>query len=91
MPSSQQGENKEHFLMTMTRSRPAIYHSTAERGWGPLLVVLTGTFITFLDFFIVNFALPSIQRDLNAGSAAVQLVVADYALTFSAGLITGGG
>jgi EmrB/QacA subfamily drug resistance transporter len=63
---------------------------TQEFGWGPLLVVLTGTFMTFLDFFIVNVALPSIQRDLHAGPAAVQLVVAGYALTFSVGMITGG-
>jgi MFS family permease len=47
-------------------------------GWGTLLVVLAGTFMTFLDFFIVNVALPSMQADLHAGPAAVQLVVAGY-------------
>jgi hypothetical protein len=40
-------------------------------GPGPLLVLLTGTFMTFLDFFIVNVALPSIQRGLGAGTAAL--------------------
>lgn len=59
-------------------------------GWAPLAVVLTGTFMTFLDFFVVNVALPSIQRELHAGSAAIQLVVAGYGLTFSVGMITGG-
>ncbi|MGI8711935.1 MAG: MFS transporter [Solirubrobacteraceae bacterium] len=58
--------------------------------WGPLLVVLAGTFVTILDFFIVNVAIPPIQRDLHAGSAAVQFVLAGYALTLAAGLITGG-
>jgi EmrB/QacA subfamily drug resistance transporter len=59
-------------------------------GWAPLIVVLTGTFVTFLDFFIVNVALPSIQTDLHAGPSAVSLVVAGYGLTFAVGMITGG-
>ena len=56
-------------------------------------MVLAGTFMTFLDFFIVNVALPSIQHDLHAGPAAIQLVVAGYGLTFAAGwaTCTGGG
>src|SRR5580658_5922368 len=77
--------------MTTTQSYQAARSPRAgERGWGPLFVVLAGTFMTFLDFFIVNVALPSIQRDLHAGPAAVQLVVAGYGLTFAAGMITGG-
>lgn len=77
--------------MTAIRSPAAIRQAGTEQyGWGPLLVVLTGTFMTFLDFFIVNVALPSIQHDLGAGPAAIQLVVAGYGLTFSVGMITGG-
>lgn len=57
---------------------------------GSLPLVLTGVFITTLDFFIVNVAIPSVQRDLHAGSAAVQWVVAGYGLAYGAGLITGG-
>jgi EmrB/QacA subfamily drug resistance transporter len=73
------------------QSRAAIQQErTTEYGWGPLFVVLAGTFMTFLDFFIVNVALPSIQHDLRAGPAAIQLVVAGYGLTFAAGMITGG-
>jgi MFS family permease len=59
-------------------------------GRAPLLVVLTGTFMTFLDFFIVNVALPSIQGRLHAGPAAIQLVVAGFGLAFAAGMISGG-
>ncbi|MCW2523728.1 MAG: major facilitator superfamily 1 [Frankiales bacterium] len=58
--------------------------------WGPLLVVLAGTFMTFLDFFIVNVALPSIHDELGAGPDAVQLVVAGYGLAFAVGMISGG-
>ena len=59
-------------------------------GWVPLAIVLAGTFVTFLDFFIVNVALPSIATELHAGSGSVSLVVAGYGLTFAAGMITGG-
>ncbi len=43
-----------------------------------------------LDFFIVNVAIPSLQRGLRANSSEVQLVVAGYGLTLAAGLITAG-
>jgi EmrB/QacA subfamily drug resistance transporter len=77
--------------MTTLTSRPlAGREESAPPGWGPLLVVLTGTFMTFLDFFIVNVALPSIQAELGAGRATVQLVVAGYGLTFAVGMISGG-
>jgi EmrB/QacA subfamily drug resistance transporter len=55
-----------------------------------LLVVLAGTFMALLDFFIVNVALPSIQSGLHASRAAVQLIIAGYGLTFATGMITGG-
>jgi EmrB/QacA subfamily drug resistance transporter len=57
---------------------------------GALLVMLTGTFITTLDFFIVNVAIPATQRDLHAGPATIQLIVAGFGLALAAGLITGG-
>jgi EmrB/QacA subfamily drug resistance transporter len=59
------------------------------RPW-TLPVVLTGVFITVLDFFIVNVAIPSMQEDLHAGSAAVQWIVAGYGLAYGSGLVLGG-
>jgi EmrB/QacA subfamily drug resistance transporter len=53
-------------------------------------VLLAGTFISFLDFFIVNVALPGIQRTLHAGPSSVQFVVAGFGLALAAGLITAG-
>lgn len=77
--------------MTTLASRPAVdAGKPGDFGWGPLLVVLTGTFMTFLDFFIVNVALPSIQMQLHAGPAVLQLVVAGYGLSFALGMISGG-
>jgi EmrB/QacA subfamily drug resistance transporter len=71
-------------LITPERAAPERF------GWATLLVVLAGTFMTFLDFFIVNVALPSLQRDLHAGPDAVQLVVAGFGLAFAVGMISGG-
>jgi MFS family permease len=58
--------------------------------WWPLGVVLAGTFLIVLDFFIVYVALPSIQRDLGASPAELEWVVAGFGLTFAVLLITGG-
>ena len=49
---------------------------------GPLAVLLTGTFLIVLDFFVVNVALPSVQRDLHADNTALEWLVAGYGLTF---------
>jgi EmrB/QacA subfamily drug resistance transporter len=79
-------------LSTSTAQRPVAAPAGPRQqpGWGPLLVMLTGTFMTFLDFFIVNVALPSMQRQLHASQAAIQFVVAGFGLTFAVGLISGG-
>ena len=61
----------------------------AASKWLPLPVVLAGTFMVVLDFFIVNVALPSIQRRLHASDGAVEWVVAGYALTSAVFVISG--
>jgi MFS family permease len=60
------------------------------RRWRALPVLLTGSFLSFLDFFIVNIALPAMHDDLGASSAQLQLVVAGYGVGFAVSLITGG-
>lgn len=55
-----------------------------------LLVMLSGTFMAVLDFFIVNVAIPSIQQDFHASAGMLQLVVVGYGLANAAMLITGG-
>jgi EmrB/QacA subfamily drug resistance transporter len=64
-------------------SRPA-----AAGRWAALPVLLAGTFMVVLDFFIVNVALPSMQHDLHAGTGAIEWVVAGFALTSAVFLIT---
>lgn len=62
----------------------------AWRTWLPLAIVLCGTFVWVLDFFVVNVALPSIQRTLGAGPEAVEWIVAGYGLATASLLVCGG-
>ena len=55
-----------------------------------LPVILIGSFLSFLDFFIVNIALPAMRTDLQATPAELQFVVAAYGVGFAVTLITGG-
>lgn len=75
---------------TDVRVLPRQYAIPSLRRWGALPVILAGTFMVTLDFFIVNVAIPSIQRDLHAATAAIEWLVAGYGLTYAALLITGG-
>jgi EmrB/QacA subfamily drug resistance transporter len=65
----------------------AAQHDAHAQGWAPLVVLTAGIFLVVLDFFIVNVALPSMQRDLHASDSGLEWVVAGYGLTFSALLI----
>jgi MFS family permease len=60
------------------------------RRWWALPVVLTGSFLSFLDFFIINIALPAMRDDLGARPSQLQFVVAGYGIGFAVSLITGG-
>ena len=58
--------------------------------WLPLVTVCLGTFMLLIDVTIVNVALPSMVKDLNASFASVQWVVDAYALVLAA-LVLGTG
>nr|WP_294520780.1 MFS transporter [uncultured Rhodopila sp.] len=58
--------------------------------WVALAVLLAGGFLPPLDFFIVNVALPSMQENLSATPAELQLVISGYASGYGVFLITGG-
>jgi EmrB/QacA subfamily drug resistance transporter len=65
-------------------------HTTDTIRRGPLAVLLTGTFLIVLDFFVVNVALPSVQHDLTADATGLQWLVAGYALAFGGLLLIAG-
>ncbi|MBB3288673.1 MULTISPECIES: MFS transporter [Rhizobium] len=54
-----------------------------------LAVLLTGNFVTILDLFIVNVALPNIQRDLHASNAELQMIMVAYSVSYGAMLLNG--
>ena len=75
---------------TISPGPSAALPAVSRMHWATLLVMLSGTFMVVLDFFIVNVAIPSIQQELHASTGAIQLVVAGYGLATASGLITGG-
>jgi EmrB/QacA subfamily drug resistance transporter len=64
---------------------------TAEnRKWWTLGAVAFGLFMIMLDNTVVNVAVPAIQRDLGVGLSELEWIVAGYALSFAALMLTGG-
>jgi EmrB/QacA subfamily drug resistance transporter len=61
-----------------------------NKKWWTLAAVSFGLFMIMLDNTVVNVALPSIERDLHVSIASLEWIVAAYALTFAALMITGG-
>ncbi|MEI5520559.1 MFS transporter [Streptomyces brasiliscabiei] len=72
---------------TPTRSPDSAPPALGDLG---LLAVLLGAALPLIDFFIVNVALPTIGRDLAAGEAVLELVVAGYGVSYAVLLVLGG-
>ncbi|ORT61877.1 MFS transporter [Streptomyces sp. CB03238] len=77
---------------TPPRALPATGHTRhpAPLGSLGLFTVLLGSALPLIDFFIVNVALPTIDHDLAAGPAMLELVVAGYGLAYAVLLVLGG-
>lgn len=60
------------------------------RRWWVLAVMSLTAFMVFLDNTIVNTALPSIARDLNASTSTLQWVIDGYTLVLAGLLLAGG-
>lgn len=61
-----------------------------ERRWAILAVLCFGLLVSVLDNSILNVALPTIQKDLNATSSDLQWIVDSYTLVFAGLLLTAG-
>jgi EmrB/QacA subfamily drug resistance transporter len=57
--------------------------------WFSLAVLLTAIFMVAIDSYIVNVAVISIQRDLNATSAELQLFIVAYTAPYGVMLLNG--
>ncbi|MBO8184424.1 MFS transporter [Streptomyces spirodelae] len=55
-----------------------------------LFTLLLGAALPMIDFFVVNVAFPSIEADLHASPAALEMVVASYAVAYASLLVLGG-
>ncbi|UKY50151.1 MFS transporter [Streptomyces inhibens] len=73
-------------------TRPAPQQHPAPTVLTPLglLTVLLGAALPLIDFFIVNVALPTIDHDLHAGPAMLEMVVAGYGVAYATLLVLGG-
>lgn len=70
-------------------AEPAHPLSTARKRW-VLAATVLGSSLTFIDGSALGVALPAVQRDLAAGTAAVQWVSNAYLLTLGALVLIGG-
>jgi EmrB/QacA subfamily drug resistance transporter len=62
----------------------------ANRRWWTLAAMCFALFMIMLDNTVVNVALPSIKRDLDASFASLEWTVSAYTLSLGVLLITGG-
>jgi EmrB/QacA subfamily drug resistance transporter len=65
-------------------------HTGTAAGRWVLLVTVLGSGLAMLDATVVNIALPTIGRDLDAGLSSLQWVVNAYTLTLAGFLLLGG-
>ena len=61
-----------------------------NKKWWTLAAVSVGLFMIMLDNTVVNVALPSMRRSSDMTLSELEWVVAGYALTFAAFMLTGG-
>jgi EmrB/QacA subfamily drug resistance transporter len=83
-------------MSSTTHAQPEVPMQSGEQqgvspeSWWTLGVVCVATFMLLLDVTIVNVALPSIQKALQASFSDLQWVIDAYALTLAALLLTAG-
>ncbi|HEV2462149.1 MAG TPA: MFS transporter, partial [Ktedonobacterales bacterium] len=71
-------------------SKKAAASAVQTAGTWVLVATILGSSMSFIDGTVVNVALPTIQRELNATAADVQWVIQSYALFLAALILVGG-
>ncbi len=72
-----------------TAAAPRTYGSL-RAAWIPLAALCMAFFVEMVDNSLLSIALPTIGRDLGAGTTALQWVTGAYSLTFGGLLLTAG-
>jgi EmrB/QacA subfamily drug resistance transporter len=83
-------ENKMTNTMVATHAAPEVDDAIHARRWAILAVLCLSLFLAVVDNTIVNVALPTLSRSLNAGTSELQWIVDAYSLVFAALLLVGG-
>jgi hypothetical protein len=91
-PGGRNRQRIKEFVMTATTpvAAPAERQAEPRRSRWLLPTILIATFVTALDAFIVNVAIPSLQRNLHASAGEITWVVAGYVITLAVGLTPAG-
>ncbi|MEW1780884.1 MFS transporter [Arthrobacter sp. NPDC080086] len=76
-------------MSTESLSGGRLVAPAATRHWPALAALLTGNFVTILDLFIVNVAIPDIRAGLHASFAQIQLVMVGYSAAYGVFLLNG--
>jgi EmrB/QacA subfamily drug resistance transporter len=74
----------------MTERIRSLQMNQDNRRWWALGAMCFALFMVMLDNTVVNVALPSIQRSLNASTSSLEWTVSAYTLSFAVLLVTGG-
>ncbi|MFM1752640.1 MAG: hypothetical protein RL119_1602, partial [Actinomycetota bacterium] len=74
-----------------TNTEKNAHQRAYERRWWVLAVLSASVFLVVVDNLIVNVALPTLQRELDASVTSLQWIVDAYALIFACLLLAGGG
>jgi EmrB/QacA subfamily drug resistance transporter len=74
----------------ITRSASQLQLTEDNRRWWTLAAMCFALFMIMLDNTVVNVALPSIQRDLDATLSSLEWTINAYTLSFAVLLVTGG-
>jgi EmrB/QacA subfamily drug resistance transporter len=76
--------------MVASPAPPEVSDAVHARRWAILAVLCLSLFLAVVDNTIVNVALPTLSRSLNAGTSDLQWIVDAYSLVFAALLLVGG-
>mgnify|MGYP006267158999 FL=1 len=77
--------------MAFTTSFAHPDHSVQRRRWWILAILCLSVFLAVVDNLIINVALPTLARELNATTSGLQWIVDSYALVFAGLLLACGG
>ncbi|WP_402466438.1 MFS transporter [Isoptericola aurantiacus] len=77
-------------MTALTAAAPPRTYPSLRAAWLPMLALCLAFFVEMVDNTLLTIALPTIGRDLGAGTTALQWVTGAYSLTFGGLLLTAG-